>query len=149
MLEQGVAELAGAGGTALVTAMVTDGWEGIKARFAKLLGRGDAAEVDRTVVRLDECHALLAGLAGAELQRARAEQELAWRIRLGDLLDRYPDGESELRSLVAEAGILERGVVWQVEQHVTGSGHAQQAVQGLGFQVNTFGGQGESGSAGR
>ena len=146
MLGEAAGELAAAGGTALVTAMVTDGWEGVKARFARLLGRGDAKEAEGAAARLEECRAALVVLAGAELQRARAEQELAWRIRLGDLLERQPDGERELRSLVAEVQSRIRDSDGRVEQRVTGSGHAQQAVQGRGVQVNNFGGQGESDS---
>ena len=145
MLGEAAAELAAAGGTALVTAMVTDGWEGIKARFARLLGRGDAKETEGAVTRLEECRAMLGVLAGAELQRARAEQELAWRLRLGDLLERQPDRASELRSLVAEVQARVGDPAGRVEQHVTGSGHAQQAVPGRGTQVNTFGGQVEPG----
>jgi hypothetical protein len=146
MLEEAAAELATAGGTALVTAMVTDGWESVKARFARLLGRGDAKDAESVSTRLEECRALLAGLAGVELQRARAEQEFAWRIRLGDLLERRPGEERELRSLVAEVQAQAGGSAGGVEQHVTGSGHAQQAVQGRGIQVNTFGRQDEPGS---
>lgn len=148
MLGEAAAELAAAGGTALVTAMVTDGWVGFKAGFARLLGRGDAKEVEGAAARLEECRAVLAALAGAELQRARAEQELAWRVRLGDLLERRPDRERELRSLVAEVRARAGNVPGRVEQRVTGSGHAQQAVLGQGTQVNAFGGQVEPGSGG-
>lgn len=146
MLQEAAAELATAGGTALVTAMVTDGWEGIKARFARLLGRGSAKEVEGAAARLEACRTLLATLAGPELQRARAEQELAWRVRLGDLLEQEPDVERELRSLVAESRARLEGSYGRVEQRVIGSDHAQQAVQGRGIQVNNFGGQGEPGA---
>ena len=146
MLGEAAAELATAGGTALVTAMVTDGWEGVKDRFARLLGRGDAKEMARAAARMDECQALLAMLAGRELERARTEQELAWRVRLGDLLEREPDAEDDLRSLIAEVQAQSPGPAVWVEQHVTGSDHAQQAVQGHGIQVNTFGSQDEPGA---
>jgi hypothetical protein len=146
MLGEAAAELATAGGTALVTAMVTDGWEGVKARFARLLGRGDAKEVARATARLEEGQALLAMLAGRELERARTEQELAWRVRLGDLLEREPGAEDELRSLIAEVRAQSPAPAVWVEQHVTGSDHAQQAVQGHGIQVNTFGSQDEPGA---
>jgi hypothetical protein len=147
MLGEAAAELASAGGTALVTAMVTDGWEGVRARFARLLGRGDAKEVESVTARLDECRAaMVAVLADSELQRVRSEQELAWRIRLGDVLERQPEAEHELRSLVTEVQAQARRSAGWVEQHVTGSDRAQQAVQGQGIQVNTFGGQDESGS---
>jgi hypothetical protein len=148
MLGEAAADLAAAGGTALVTAMVTDGWEGVKVRFVRLLGRGDSKEIQGAAARLDECRGLLAVLVGAELQRARTEQEVAWRIRLGDLLEREPEAERELRSLVAGIQARARGSAGSVEQHVTGSDRAQQAVQGHGIQINTFGGQDES-DAGR
>jgi hypothetical protein len=146
MLGEAAAELAATGGTALVTAMVTDGWEGVKARFARLLGRGDAKEAERVAAWMEEYRAELAALAGEELQRARAAQEQEWRVRLVDLLVREPGMERELRSLVAEVQARQPGSYGRVEQHVTGSGHAQQAVQGRGVQVNNFGGQGEPGS---
>jgi hypothetical protein len=38
MLTEALTARAATGGTALVTAMVTDGWEGVKARFARVLG---------------------------------------------------------------------------------------------------------------
>jgi hypothetical protein len=39
MLAEAVAALASTGSAALVTAMVTDGWEDLRARFARLFGR--------------------------------------------------------------------------------------------------------------
>ena len=143
MLGEEAARLAAAGSAALVTAMVADGWEGIKARLARLLGREDAKEAQATAARLDESQAMLAVLSGTELQRARAEQEFAWRIRLGDLLERQPEAEHELRALVGEMQAQSGGSVGRVEQYVTGSDRAQQAVQGHGIQVNTFGGRDE------
>jgi len=143
MLGEAAAELASVGGTALVTAMITDGWESFKDRFARLLGRGDARETEVATTRLEECRELLASLPGPDRQRARTEQEVAWRIRLGDLLEREPGAEHELRGLVLEMQAQVLGPAVQVEQHVTGSDRAQQAVQGQGIQVNTFGGQGE------
>lgn len=140
MLGEAAAELSMAGGTALVTAMVTDGWEGFKTRFARLLGRGDTNETGIVAAKLDESRAVLAVLAGAELLRARAEQELAWRIRLGDLLEGRPEADGELRALIGDVQVQVGALAGRVEQHITGSDRAQQAVQGHGFQVNTFGG---------
>jgi hypothetical protein len=140
MLGEAAAELAAAGGTALVTAMVTDAWESVKDRFARLLGHGDAKEAERVSTRLDESRTLLAVPAGTEMQRTLAEQELAWRIRLGDLLERQPEAEGELRSLIDEVRARTQDQAGRVEQHVTGYDHAQQAIQGHGIQVNTFGG---------
>jgi hypothetical protein len=143
MLEEALTGLVSAGGTALVGAMVTDGWEAVRARFARLLGRGDAKEAKAAAARLEESRAFLAALAGAQLQRAQAELEITWCTRLGDLLERQPEAEQELRTLVAEAQALATGSAGRVEQHVSGSGGAQQAVLGHGHQVNYFGGQGD------
>lgn len=40
MLTETLAALAGAAGTGVVTAMVTDGWQQAKTQVARLLGRG-------------------------------------------------------------------------------------------------------------
>lgn len=70
MLTEALAALASAGGTAMVTAMVTDGWEDVKARCARLLGRGRARETEDAATRLEQSRAVLAGLSGAGLERA-------------------------------------------------------------------------------
>jgi len=141
MLVVALAALAAAGGNALVSAMVTDGWEGVRARFARLLGRGDPKATDEAAARLEDSRAVLAGQSGADLERAQAELEIAWRTRLADLLESHPEVEDELRAVVAEAQVV--GSAVHVEQHVTGSDQAQQAVLGQGVQTNTFGGQGD------
>jgi hypothetical protein len=148
MLTEALEALASTGGTALVTAMVTDSWEGMKARFARLFGRGDAGQAEVAAARLEQSRESLAGLSGADLDRARAEQEIVWRTRLGDLLEHDPAAEQELRALVAEVQAQVVGSAGRVEQHAAAFGQAQQAVQGHGVQNVTFGGQGGSGSGG-
>lgn len=90
---------------------------------------------------------MLAGLSDPELERARAEQEVVWRTRLGDLLEQNPAAEPELRSLVAEVQAQVAGSAGRVEQHAVAFDQAQQAVQGHGVQNVTFGGQGGPGTA--
>ena len=149
MLTEALTALASTGGTALVTAMVTDGWEGSKARFARLFGRGDAKQTEDAAGRLEQSRAVLAGLSGPGLERARTEQEIAWRTRLGDLLEQDPGAETGVAGLVAEVQALVAGSAGQVEQHAAAFDQAQQAVQGHGVQNVTFGGQGGSGTSGR
>jgi hypothetical protein len=143
MLAEALAALASAGGTALVSAMVTDGWESVKERFARLLGRGNPQAVKDVAARLEASHALLKGQSGPALERARTEQEIAWRTRLADLLEDHPEAEDELRAAVTAVQAQVIGSAGQVQQQVTGLDQAQQAVQGHGVQTNTFGGQGE------
>jgi hypothetical protein len=133
--------LASAAGSALVTAMVTDGWEGVRARFARLLGRGEAKRAEVAAAQLDKSQAELAGLSGGGLERARADQETVWRTRLADLLEQNPAAAGELQALVSEVQALVIGSAGRVEQHAAAFDQAQQAVQGTGVQNVTFGGQ--------
>jgi hypothetical protein len=149
MLTEALTALASTGGTALVTAMVTDGWEGVRARFARLFGRGDAKQAEAVAGRLDQSRAALAGLAGPDLERALAEQQVIWRARLGDLLEQDPAVEQEVRALVTEVRAQVTGSAGSVQQHAAAFDQAQQAVQGHGVQNVTFGGQGGSGASGR
>jgi hypothetical protein len=146
MLEQALAALATMGGNAIVTAMVCDGWESLRLRFARLLGRGEAGAAEEIAAKLAQSQAELTAAAGADAARVRTEQEIAWRTRLADWLEQDPGGAGELRALVAEAQAQTIGSAGRVEQHVTGSGNAQQAVQGHGVQTNVFGGQDEPGA---
>jgi hypothetical protein len=147
MLTEALTALASAGGTALVTAMVTDGWEGARARFARLLGRGDAAQAEAVAGRLEQSRAALVQVPASDLERVRAEQEVVWRTRLEDLLEQDPGVEHELRALIAEVQAARSA--GPVEQHVAAFDQAQQAVQGHGVQNVTFGGEGGPGASGR
>lgn len=144
MLSEALAALASTGGTALVTAMVTDGWEDIKTRFVRLMGRG--SPIDSTAIegRLDVSRARLEGLTGKEFNQARAEQEIAWTTRLSDLLEQEPDVEAEMRDLIAHAQsyTLEAGI----KQHAAAFDQARQAVLGQGIQNVTFGDSREPGT---
>jgi hypothetical protein len=141
MLGEALASLASAGGSALVTAMVTDAWEDLKARFAHLIGRGKVKETEAAAARLEQSRAALTGLSGSDLERAQAELEIVWRTRLADLLEEDPSAEKELRTLVANAEAQVIGSVGVVQQHAAAYDQAQQAVQGHGVQNVTFGGQ--------
>lgn len=142
MAVETLAALATAGGTALVNAMVADGWHGIRQRFARLLGRGDDEEVRAADGRLEKSRETLVRLSGANLERAQSEQAVVWRTRLIDLLEDHPEIQGELRSLVVEVQAEVFGSAGSVWQQVSGFDQAQQAVQGHGVQHNAFGGQG-------
>jgi hypothetical protein len=129
-------------GTALVTAMVTDGWEGVRKKVAQWFGRGKQDDTDRALTELDQARTALTTATGAELDRARMEQEIIWRTRMGDLASRDEAAAAALPALVQELQALTSTVAGHIEQHATASGNAQQAVLGQGTQTNTFGGQG-------
>jgi hypothetical protein len=95
-----VAELAAMAGAALVQAMVTDGWEGVRHRVARLFGRG---EPDPAIGRrLDASREQLAGVSPAELGSAQANLAAQWQTRFEDLLADHPDAQAELVALVEE-----------------------------------------------
>lgn len=146
MLGEALAALASTGGTALVTAMVTDSWESIKSRVARLFGQGDAEQTEAAQGRLELSRAALDGLVGTDLDRARAEQEIVWRTRLRDLLEARPKAAGELRSLIGEIQAQAANSAGPIVQHATAYGQAQQAVIGHGVQNVTFGGQRDPGS---
>ena len=116
-------DLAAAAVTAIVSATVTDGWEGVRAKVARWFGRGDRRETEIAQAQLDESHSVLANLSGDELERARLEQEAAWRARVGDLLARHPEAELELSDLVEQimaAKPVQRSVrQWAKAKHST------------------------------
>lgn len=144
MLEEALAALASTGASALVSAMVADGWEGVKARFARLLGRGDTKRTEAAAGQLEHSRAVVGGLSGPDLKKAREEQEIVWRTRLGDLLEQDPSAEQKLRALIEEVRAQVVSSVGRVEQHAVAFDQSQQAVQGHGVQNVIFGGHGGS-----
>jgi hypothetical protein len=110
-------------------------------RFARLLGRGDAGESKKVAGRLDQAKNVLQTASGTELERVRADQVVAWRTRLEDLLESDPGAQAELRALVADVQTQTAGPVVRVEQSAAAFEQAQQAVQGYGVQNVNFGGK--------
>ena len=82
MLGEALSALASAGGTALVGAMVSDGWEGLRARFARLLGHGDATKIASAGVRLEEARVVLAELAGEYFGGIAALSGAAYKLEM-------------------------------------------------------------------
>lgn len=140
MLAEELAVLASAGASALVTAMVTDGWEGAKARFARLLGRGSSRETANAADLLEQSRVSLFQRSGVNLEQARSKEESVWRARLIELIGGHPEIEAELRSLVHEIQ-ADLKITGQVAQSAIARDQAQQAVQGYGVQTNIFGSQ--------
>jgi hypothetical protein len=100
-------------GQTVAAAAITDVWEAVRVRFARLLGRGDARKAEVADRWLAQTHAQLAAAApGAELEQAREAAVDRWTGRFADLLDEDPGLEEELRVLVEEvAAQLPAGAV--------------------------------------
>jgi hypothetical protein len=95
--------------TALVTAAVTDTFEGVRHRVAQMFGRGrpDPNIDQKLVITRDR----LVAVAPVEREREQVALVAQWQIRFTDLLIDYPDAESELRALVKDLGSTQRGIV--------------------------------------
>ena len=89
-------------GQTVAGATITDAWEAIRHRFARLLGRGNTRKTEVAEQWLEQTHDQLATASGAELERARDAQAARWAGRFADLLDEDPGVEAELRALVEE-----------------------------------------------
>jgi|GEM_PF-6876136 len=131
--------LAVAGASALVNAMVTDGWEGVRKKIATLFGRGDHKQAQDALTRLDRSQAELVRRSGEDLAHAQQVQATRWQARLEDLLEEHPDAAQDLRAIVAEITAAGLGTSARIQQHVQAYDQAQVAVQGQGVQHINFG----------
>lgn len=139
MLDGALEALAASAGTAVVAAMVTDGWQETRTRVARLLSRGDAQDEPRQLARLERARTELTAASDEQAERVRLDQLAAWRTRFADLLDDAPQEEEQVRGLVEFlAGRTPANVAETVQVTATASGKARQAVQGQGVQHNTF-----------
>ena len=138
VMNEVLAALAMSAASRLVLAMVEDGWEEVKTRVARLLGRGDPAEESRQEARLERSRdEIVKGSDQQQIEQVRERQSAAWRTRFEDLLEEAPETAAQVRELVEflGQGPAAAGAV-QVNAHA--SDRAQQAVQGQGVQTNTF-----------
>ncbi|MEI5099956.1 hypothetical protein RB200_17075 [Streptomyces sp. PmtG] len=99
-----VAVLVTAGATALVEAMVGDGWTAARTRVAAFFGRRRDGDEDAAGGELDVTREEL--LAARDTGDADAEADVlaAWRGRMRRALRADPEAAAELRLLLAELG---------------------------------------------
>lgn len=99
-------------GQTVAAAAITDGWETVRGRFARLLGHGDTRKtevVERWLAQTRQ--QLTAAAPGADLERVREAAAARWADRFADLLDEDPVIETELREIAEEvAAQLPRAV---------------------------------------
>ncbi len=92
------AAVAGAGGTVLVAAMATSGWQTTRFEVVGLFGRRGPAIQAVIEVQLD-AHAALV-LQAETSDEVRQVLVAIWRLELAALLRQHPDAEDPLRTLV-------------------------------------------------
>ena len=100
-------------GQTVTAAAITDLWESVRGRIARLLGHGDARKTEAAERWLAQAREqLTAAQPGTDLEQAREAVAERWAGRFSDLLDEDPSLEAELRALVEEvAAQLPAGAV--------------------------------------
>jgi hypothetical protein len=107
-------------GQTVAAAAVTDVWEAVRGRFARLLSHGDARKAEVAERRLAQTREqLAAAVPGGDLERLQEAAAERWADRFADLLDEDPGIEAELRALVKEiAARLPAGAVSAADHSV-------------------------------
>ncbi|MGA4842632.1 hypothetical protein [Streptomyces sp. G45] len=128
-----VTALAAAGATALVQAMVGDGWTHARDRVAAFLGRRRDGGEDGLAGELDEARAELTASRDATVEEGL---RVEWRNRMRRALRDDPEAARELRALLAELGYEGEGGARGGAAHNTISGGVQ---HGGVIQAHTVG----------
>jgi hypothetical protein len=95
-----VTNLASLAANTVVAASVTDTYDTIRDRVARLFGRGNPDPAIAS--RLDKTRAELFHATATTAEHARAAHAAQWQVRFADLVDAYPEAASELAQLSAE-----------------------------------------------
>jgi hypothetical protein len=128
--EEMVVALAAVAAAALVQAMVTDGWEGVRHKVAGLFGRGQPdAAIER---RLNTTRDQLTTAAPGELEQVRAALAAQWETRFADLLADHPDAEPQLAALVKEI----RPTVTAADHSIAAGGNVTVTAKSGGVAAN-------------
>lgn len=118
-------------GQTVAAAAITDLWESVRARFARLLGRGDARRTEVAEGWLAQTREQLAAAGPGTVEQVRHAAAERWAGRFADLLDEDPDIEAGLRALVDEvAAELPAGAVSAAGHSVAAGRDVQIAASG-------------------
>lgn len=130
-----VTALAALAGNTVVAAAVTDAFEGVRGRVARLFGRG---KPDPSIEqRLEMTRAVVSSAAGADGESVRAALRAQWRAWFTELLDACPGTAAELASLIAELrGDQDAG--GEVTNQVTGGVQHGPVIMGRDFSGLTL-----------
>jgi hypothetical protein len=127
-----VVALAATAAAALVQAMVTDGWERLRHKVARLFGRGQPdAAIER---RLDATRKQLAAATPGDLATVEADLTAQWETRFADLLADHPDVTAELAALVKEI----KPTVTATDHSLAAAGNVTASAQGGGVAANVI-----------
>jgi hypothetical protein len=130
-----VMALAALAGNTVVAAAVTDAFEGVRGRVARLFGGG---KPDPSIEqRLEMTRARISSASGADSESARAALQAQWRAWFTELLDTCPGSAAELASLIAELrGDQDAG--GEVTNRITGGVQQGPVIMGRDFSGITL-----------
>jgi hypothetical protein len=131
--------LAALAGNTIVAVVVTDAFEGVRAKVARIFGRGRSDE--RIKRRLDQTRRQLADAAPEERERAQETQARQWQTRIADLLADHPEAAGELQALLAELRSALPPAGGNVNNTITGTVHNGPVLMGRDFGSVTIGGR--------
>jgi hypothetical protein len=89
-------------GQTVAAAAITDVWESVRGRFARLLGRGDTRRTEVAEGWLAQTREQLAAADPGAVEQVRRAAVERWAGRFADLLDEDPAIEAELRALAED-----------------------------------------------
>jgi hypothetical protein len=115
-LEGEIATLAEAAAVALVTAMGTSGWTGIRDSVTRLFQRAGTKRHDRVAGRLDDDASLVS--SAADQAETRAVVQPFWQLTFRELLNTAPDCAASLAEIVRAQSARPDGGT-HMEQHTT------------------------------
>ncbi|WRZ92635.1 hypothetical protein OHB54_28420 [Streptomyces sp. NBC_01007] len=110
MLEQALADLAVTGGTAVVQAVGTDVWVGLRQAMARWLGLGVSQREQAELERLDRTAAALQATDESEAEQERIRQAASWQARIEARLESLESAErdeaaDQLSALLAQLAV--------------------------------------------
>ena len=123
--------LAALAGNTVVAAAVTDAFEALRAKVARLFGRGAADPAIQR--RMDETRERLAVVAPEELERARTAQARQWETRFADLLADHREAAGELQALLTEIRAGLPSAAGDVTNTISGTVHGGPVLMGRDF----------------
>ncbi|MFI1106064.1 hypothetical protein [Streptomyces melanogenes] len=142
-MDEAMAALAAAGGTAVGQAAGTDAWNGLRQATARLFGRGDSQRASAALDRLDGTAAAVGASDGEDAEQVRLHQQALWQGRFEGLLESVDAAERDslvaaLRALLAEHAPPERASRGEVSGN-TFNGPTIMQVGNSNRQNNRFG----------
>jgi hypothetical protein len=125
-----VTDLASLAANTVVAAAVTDTYDTIRDRVARLFGRGNPDPA--TAQRLDKMRAELSDGTAPGAETIRVTHVAHWQVRFADLVEVYPEAADELARLAAEIQ-AELPVRGDVTNTIIGGVHHGDVLMGRDF----------------